>query len=101
MAWLVMYVQFLAEVINLFTVVVFDGIGNIPLGYLAVNKQGGISVATAIKRCVQRPKTQLGLGNNHITQADFVIKQVIQLIDGNHRTGGRQLASSNEVLAIG
>src|SRR5690606_6086424 len=86
-ARLVVNIQLLANVVHLFAVVMLDGIVNVPLTNLAVDKQGGVGVATTIIGGVQGPKTQLRLGNNGITQFDLVVEQVIELVDGNDGAG--------------
>src|SRR5690554_6313225 len=99
-AWLVVDIQLLADVVHFFAVVVLDGIGNVPLTYLAVDKQRGVGVATTVEGGVQGPKSQLWLRHNGVTQLNFIVKQIVQLIDSDNRSRRRQLAVGNEVLTI-
>src|SRR5690554_1640750 len=99
-ARLVVNIQLLADVVHLFAIVVLDGIGNVPLTYLAVDKQRGVGVATTVKGGVQGPEAELGFCHNSIPQLDLVIEQVVQLVDLDDRGGRRQLAVGDEVLAI-
>src|SRR5690554_1227175 len=99
-ARLVVNIQLLADVVHFFAVVVLDGIRNVPLHHLAVDKQRGVGVATTIEGSVQRPKTQLWLRHNGVTQLNLVVKQIVQLVDRDDRSRRRQLAVGNEVLAI-
>src|SRR5690554_689625 len=86
-ARLVVNIQLLANVVHLFAVVMLDGIVNVPLTNLAVDKQGGVGVATTVEGGVQGPKAQLRLGYDGVTQLDLVVKQVIELVDGNDGAG--------------
>src|SRR5690554_50021 len=100
-ARLVVNIQLLADVIHFLAIVVLDGIVNVPLGHLAVDKQRGVSIAATIEGGMQRSKTQLRLPNNRIAITNLVIEEVVQPVDGNDRHGRGQLAVGNEVLAIG
>src|SRR5690554_7840074 len=84
---LIVNIQLLANVVHLFAVVMLDGIVNVPLTNLAVDKQGGVGVATTVEGGVQGPKAQLRLGYDGVTQLDLVVKQVIELVDGNDGAG--------------
>src|SRR5690554_1562158 len=99
-ARLVVNIQLLANVVHLFAVVMLDGIRNVPLHHLAVDKQRGVGVATTVEGGVQRPKAQLWLRHNGVTQLNFIVKQIVQLIDSDNRSRRRQLAVGNEVLTI-
>src|SRR5690554_3377480 len=99
-ARLVMHIQLLANVIHLLAVVVLDGIRNVPLTHLTVDKQCCVSVATTVEGGVQGPKTQLWLRHNGVTQLNFIVKQIVELIDSDNRSRRRQLAVGNEVLTI-
>ncbi len=83
-ARLILHVQLLTDVIYLVTVVVLDGIGNIPLAHLAVDKQRGVGIATAVEGSVQGSETQLRLGHDGVAQFDLVFEQIVQFINGNH-----------------
>src|SRR5690606_30932580 len=64
-------------------------------------EQGSVAVAAAVEGRVQRPQTQFGLTDNDLARIfELVGKQVRQLVDGNDRGGGRQLAGGDEVLAV-
>src|SRR5690554_6129911 len=99
-ARLIVHIQLLANVVHLFAVVMLDGIVNVPLTNLAVDKQRGVGVATTVEGGVQGPKAQLRLGYDGVTQLDLVVEQVVQLIDSDNRSRRRQLAVGNEVLTI-
>ena len=99
-ARLIMHIQLLADVVHVLAVVVPDGIGNVPLAHLAVDKQSGVGVTPTVVCGVQGPKTQLWLTHHGITGLNRSVEQVIQLLDRNNGDRWRQLAIGNKVLAV-
>ena len=101
MTRLVVNIQLLSDVVNFLTVVVLNSFFDIPLNYLAINKQSGVSVATTVKGSVQRPKTQLWLTYDYFALVFIlVVEQVVQTVNSDNGTGWRQLTVGNEVLAV-
>ena len=80
MTRLVVNIQFLHDVIVFiaFFCVSRNRFVDVPFHHLAVDEQGGVGIAAAVKRGMQRAKTQFRLGYHHVALFDFACEQVVQ-----------------------
>ena len=101
MSGLVLYIQFLLDVVDLLAIIGLDRLFHIPLTHLRVNKQRGISVATAVKGGMQWPQTQFRLCHDRITLLDFTCEQIRQLVDSNNRDRWNNLPLATKYLPSG
>ena len=80
---LVVDIELLTQVVDVFAIVVANGILNIPLGYLAIDEQRGIGIAPAIVGGVKRAQAQFRFTHDGIARFDTVVEQLRQLVDGD------------------
>ena len=98
---LVVHVEFLADVVDLLSLVGRDRVLDVPLADLAVDEQGGVGIAPPVEGRVQRTQAQLGLGDHRIPRVlELAREPVVDLPDGDHRDRGGQLAIGDEVLSV-
>ena len=60
---------------------------DVPFHNLTVDEQGGEGVAFAVIGGVERPETQLRLGDDAGARIDLVVEQGVELADVEYRDG--------------
>ena len=100
MTGLVLHVQLVLDRVNLLARIRLDRVFDVPLHYLAVEEQRGVSVAFAIKGRVQRAKAQFRFGHHDRAGIGIAGENGVKLghVDHRHRRG--KLAADAQVFFV-
>ena len=97
---LVVDVDFFDNRLNFFTLVGLTRFFDVPFDHLAVDEERGVGVAFAVKRGVQRPQAEFGLGDDEVFGFDLVVKVVVEFAHVEDGNGRREFAVQDDVDAV-